>query len=56
MNARFVAGASLAAALLLGSTLTAGEVKSGPQVGGGVSAFHPLHITGSQAGQKACLV
>jgi hypothetical protein len=52
----YVTGASLAAVLLLGGALTAADVKSGPPVGKGVGAFHPLHCTGSQAGQKACLV
>ena len=56
MRHRIVAGASLAAALLLGGSLLAEEVKSGPRVGQGVPAFHPLHVTGQNAGQKVCLV
>ncbi len=55
MRTRII-GTSLAAVLLLGGALSAAEVKSGPQVGKGLTPFHPLHCTGSQSGQKACLV
>lgn len=35
---------------------TAGELKSGPQVGDEVPGpFHPLNVTGDSAGEKACL-
>jgi hypothetical protein len=55
MNHRMV-GASLAFALLVGGVLAADAVKSGPQPGQGVAAFHPLNVTGDKAGQKNCLV
>jgi hypothetical protein len=32
------------------------ELKSGPQPGQSVAAFHPLNVTGPDAGQKACQV
>lgn len=47
------------AALWLGCVAAAGaaeEIKSGPEVGKSVSAFHPLNVTGAAAGEKACLV
>jgi hypothetical protein len=50
-------GASLAVTLLACSALTAaGTAKSGPKVGAGVPAFHPLNVTGAAAGNKACQV
>jgi hypothetical protein len=49
MLAPVVCGVALAVAV-------AGDLKSGPQVGGSVAAFHPLNVTGDSAGQKACLV
>lgn len=52
---RFAVGVTLAAALLVGG-VTAGDIKSGPQTGSSVGAFHPLNVTGSAAGQKKCLV
>jgi hypothetical protein len=54
MRARFVTGA--VAVLLLGSTLTAADLKSGPQPGQSVSAFNPLHCTGAGEGGRSCLV
>lgn len=51
----------IAVAALLGLTLAAGGVaaeslKSGPQVGETVPGpFHPLNVTGEQAGKKFCL-
>jgi hypothetical protein len=52
-----IAGASLALALLVGSSLLAAELKSGPQVGSSnIPAFNPLHCTGKGAGGKTCLV
>ena len=56
MKSRIFVGASLAGALLIGSALLAAEVKSGPAVGKGLGAFHPMHVTGEQAGNKFCLV
>jgi hypothetical protein len=48
-------GASLAAALLVGSALAA-ELKSGLQVGETPTPFNPLHATGPDEGKKLCLV
>ena len=56
MNARSMLGASLAAALLIGGVLAEDSLKSGPQVGKGVTPFNPLHVTGSTKGKKLCLV
>ncbi len=56
MNVRSMLGASLAATLLIGGVWAADSLKSGPQVGGGVSPFNPLHVTGSTKGKKICLV
>jgi hypothetical protein len=43
-------------ALAAWPALTADPIKSGPQVGDSVSPFHPNHVTGTYAGQNACLV
>lgn len=57
MKHRIAVGASLTAMLLLGSVLAADAPKSGPQVGERIpGAFNPLNVTGSDAGQKRCLV
>jgi hypothetical protein len=46
-----------AAALVVGSAVVAGDVKSGPQVGGRILVpFHPLNVTGPDEGKKQCLV
>ena len=42
--------------LLVAAVVLAGDLKSGPQPGDKVSPFHPLNVTGSKAGEKACLV
>jgi hypothetical protein len=43
-------------ALSAGLVLAAETIKSGPQVGEDLKGpFHPLNITGEQAGKKACL-
>jgi hypothetical protein len=48
--------ALLALSLLVSQRLYAGSVKSGPEVGQKVpGAFKPLHVTGPDAGQRACL-
>jgi len=49
-------GASLAIALLVGSGLAEETLKSGPQVGKGLTPFNPLHVTGRGEGGKQCLV
>ena len=56
MNYRFALGASLAAALLVGSAIAADSLKSGPQVGKNLTPFNPLHCNGSSEGKKVCLV
>ena len=50
-------GMTLSACLLMVvGFATAGELKSGPQVGDEVPGpFHPLNVTGESAGEKACL-
>jgi hypothetical protein len=56
MNYRFALGATLVGALLVGSTLAAESLKSGPQVGKGLTPFNPLHCNGENEGKKLCLV
>ncbi len=42
--------------LSLGSSVLAGDLQSGPQVGQKVPGpVHPLNVTGENAGEKACL-
>lgn len=53
MNRFMLAVTSMALVASLG---VAAEIKSGPQVGQRVSAFNPLNVTGSSAGDKACQV
>jgi hypothetical protein len=54
---RIITGALLALTVVVGGGVWAAEnLKSGPQVGTPVPGpFHPLHITGENAGQKVCL-
>ena len=48
--------ALLGLALLFGGALAAEKIKSGPQVGEEVPGpFHPLNVTGPNAGEKMCL-
>lgn len=55
----FVASLCVAVALVVANVQAGGRgepVKSGPQVGQDVPGpFHPLNVTGSKAGEKACL-
>lgn len=47
---------AVAGALFLSSAIAA-DLKSGPQAGDGLPGpFHPLNITGPDAGKKQCLV
>ena len=57
MLTRLLAGsAGLAALLLVTGVFAEGTVKSGPQVGQEVPGpFHPMNVTGEQAGKKNCL-
>lgn len=44
-------------AWVIASTGCAGDLKSGPEEGKSIpGAFHPLHVTGPDAGTKTCLV
>ncbi|MCI0638874.1 MAG: hypothetical protein L0Y72_11105 [Gemmataceae bacterium] len=55
MKSRFLTGAFVLAALV--TTGVAGEaLKSGLQVGKSPHPFHPLNLTGKQAGKANCLV
>src|SRR6266850_8458445 len=46
----------LSGALIVTGVYAGGALKSGPQAGEDVpGAFHPLNITGKDAGKKACL-
>ena len=48
--------AGVAAVAVVAGGLIAGELKSGPQAGSKVPGpFHPLNVTGEDAGKKACL-
>lgn len=56
MSKRLIGGASLTLALLVGNTLAADPLKSGPQVGQTVDAFEPRNVTGPFAPDDHCLV
>jgi hypothetical protein len=56
MSKRLIAGASLALALVVGGTLAAEPLKSGPQVGQAVEAFECRNVTGPFAPDEHCLV
>src|SRR5947209_17773639 len=46
----------LALGLVVGAGAAAENMKSGPQVGDKVPGpFHPMNVTGADAGQKVCL-
>ncbi|MBY0527196.1 MAG: hypothetical protein K2R98_27620 [Gemmataceae bacterium] len=50
-------GSSLAIAVLVSSAIGADDLKSGTPVGKNIPGpFHPLNVTGGQAGKKHCLV
>lgn len=53
-------GASLAVVLLCGYATGAEGLKSGPQVGDGVTPFHPINVLNAERpvmnGKKNCLV
>lgn len=53
---RIVLVATLSAAVLVGGVIAAEALKSGPQEGEKVPGpFHPLNVTGANAGEKFCL-
>jgi hypothetical protein len=57
MRRTIVLGSALAVALLVSSSYAADDFKSGPQKASmKISAFNPLHCSGSGTGTKACLV
>lgn len=54
---RMIPWGVLAVALLAGAEPAKEPVKSGPKVGDEIpGTFHPLNVTGPDAGQKRCLV
>jgi hypothetical protein len=54
---RSTLGASFVVALLAGGAVAAEALKSGPQPGDSIpGVFHPLNVTGSAAGKKACQI
>ncbi len=55
LNRRLGCVALIGAALFVG-VASAGDPKSGPQVGEEVLPFHPLNCTGDHAGEKYCLI
>jgi hypothetical protein len=56
MKHRFAVGALAVAALVLSSVAADDALKSGVEVGKRVTPFHPLNVTGPDAGNKQCLV
>jgi hypothetical protein len=57
MRIGLVLGSTLAAVALVGYSLAADDLKSGPQVGARVPGpFNPLHCNGPDDGKKVCLV
>jgi hypothetical protein len=55
MKLCYTSGIALTA-LLIGSAFAADDIKSGPQVGQGLTPFNPLHVNGPDTGKKVCLV
>ncbi len=49
-------GALSLGAVVMTFAFAGDELKSGLAVGKSPSAFHPLNVTGSKAGEKNCLV
>jgi len=57
MRIGLVAGSTLAVVALVGISLAADDLKSGPQVGKNIPGpFNPLHANGPDEGKKVCLV
>ena len=56
---RFICG-SLAALMVYGTIVAAGDLKSGPQPGKGVPSFNPLNIHNAESpsrnGKESCFV
>jgi hypothetical protein len=56
-TAKYFGAAALALSVALGTTLAGDALKSGPQTGKRIPGpFHPLNVTGKNAGDKHCLV
>ena len=53
---RFLGFIALVMVALLVGVASAGDPKSGPQIGEKVVPFHPLNCTGDHAGEKYCLI
>jgi hypothetical protein len=57
MRNRIAVGTSLALMLFAGSMMAAASLKSGPQPGDMIPGpFHPLNVTGPNAGEKTCQI
>jgi hypothetical protein len=56
MPNRHLGLAALVAIALVVGVASAGDPKSGPQVGAEVHGFHSLNCTGDHAGEKHCLI
>jgi hypothetical protein len=57
MKRRLVVGACAVAMLAMSGMVIAQSLESGPQTGKRIPGpFHPLNVTGKQAGKKHCLV
>jgi len=56
MRYQYAAGALAVTVLALASAVAEESVKSGLQIGGYCTPFHPLNLTGPDAGKKQCLV
>jgi hypothetical protein len=56
MKPRIAFGAFAVAALALAGAAAGEALKSGLPVGGYCNPFHPLNLTGPDAGTKQCLV
>jgi hypothetical protein len=56
MKHRLAVGAVVVAVLALSACGAGDTLKSGIQVGGRTSAFHPLNLTGASKDAKNCLV
>src|SRR5262245_33669991 len=52
---RFLGFTALLVVALLVDVASAGDLKSGPEVGAEVHGFHSLNCTGDHAGEKHCL-
>ena len=55
MRVRVGIGMACAGVMIVTAAFAA-DLKSGPQPGAKISAFHPLNVTGDDAGNKRCLV